>query len=90
MAKGPRGKLEFTVEGRLYRMPVEQGVLDVPSEDARTLVGGAGWLDWGRVGPTESRPVNPPIMTTFIDLDIGCLLFYDGQAWRDSVTGEAY
>lgn len=78
---------KMMVEGRPYEMPEGQGFLDVPIEDARVLVHN-GWLDLGPVGPTEGRPANPLIMQSYIDLTVGCMVFFDGKDWRYPVTGE--
>ena len=86
--KGARQTM--TCDGRVYTIPEDEGFIDVPREDVRFLVCNCQWLDFGPVGPTEGRPVNPPAMTTYIDLTVGCMLLFDGQDWRYPVTGEAY
>lgn len=78
-----------TVEGRTYEVPEGQAYLDVPVEDARPLSYN-GWLDAGPCGPTESRPADPLRGFMFTDTSIGLVLIFDGGAWRDFITGEAY
>lgn len=83
-------KRSVTCEGRVYTIPEGLDFIDAPQEDVRFLIAQARWLDFGLVGPTEDRPVNPPAMATFIDLTIGCMLLFDGQDWRYPVNGEAF
>lgn len=78
-----------TVEGRTYEVPEGQAYLDVPVEDARPLSHN-GWLDAGPCGPSEGRPADPLRGFMFTDTTIGLVLIFDGLAWRDFITGEAY
>jgi hypothetical protein len=80
---------KVTVEGREYSVPEGQDFVDVASRDARYIVFCWAWLDWGLVGPTAGRPIQPPKMTTYIDTDIGVMLLFDGENWRDPASGEA-
>jgi hypothetical protein len=80
---------KVTVEGREYSVPEGQDFVDVASRDARYIVFCWAWLDWGLVGPTAGRPLQPPKMTTYIDTDIGVTLLFDGENWRDPASGEA-
>ena len=80
---------KMAVEGREYEVPQGQNYLDVPMEDARVLVFN-GWLDLGWVGVTNERPPNPLRGETFTDVEIGVVLFFDGQKWRDFLSGESF
>jgi len=86
----PGGALRrMTVEGRLYEVPEGENFLDVPIEDARVLAYN-GWFDLGPVGPTEARPAAPLRGYMFTDTTVGLVMIFDGQAWRDFLTGESF
>lgn len=69
--------------------------LDVPDQDAQIL-GANGWTSLGLVGTTAQRPAN--IQTTppqpfagqeYLDTSIAAVIFFDGAAWRNPLTGAA-
>lgn len=81
----------LVVSGRSYTA-APGAYLDVPVSDAAVL-GANGWLVIGAVGTTGERPTRRPdggiIMAgeRFLDTTIGALLVYDGQVWRNQITG---
>lgn len=85
-----------TANGRSYSGAPGQ-VFDVPDMDADRL---EGWIAVCPSGTTAERPVangqaptvatQPYVITPgfeFLDTTLGKMIIWDGQVWRDPVTG---
>lgn len=64
--------------------------IDVQEADASVMMAN-GWICCasGGVGPSSQRPKEPArIGEPFIDTTLGKIVAWDGQGWRDPVTGQ--
>ncbi len=85
-----------TVNGRTYTA-VPGTPIDVPDQDARALISNGfreplGSLTVASVGTTAQRPTMGidnarDINTNYIDTTLGVVIFWDGRAWRNIITG---
>lgn len=75
------------VVGRTYTgAPGE--TLDVPDFDAQGL-NANGWTWVAPVGATSERPEHPAASDRFVDTTLGKIVVFDGETWRDPLTGDA-
>ncbi|WP_271024967.1 hypothetical protein [Rhizobium sp. RCAM05973] len=79
----------ITINGRKYTC-VADSTVDVPDHDAQVMLAN-GWIATagGGAAATASRPVNPPVGTTFHDTTLGKIIVWDGKKWRDYSSGAA-
>lgn len=84
------------VNGRTYSAAPGVAV-DVISFDADVLVANS-WTKVAVSGPTSARPssnpnVTPPYLATagfhFLDITLSKIVVFDGQTWRDPITGNS-
>lgn len=72
--------------------PNTSKLLDTDDHIALALQG-AGWARLLPTGTTSQRPSKAPIETQrdalYIDTTIGRVIAWDGQDWRDVLTGDA-
>jgi len=90
------GEQTRVINGRTYS--ASPGVaLDIFDSDAQTLSAN-GWLKVALSGPSSARPSpnpngTPPYLAAagfhYIDTTLGKLVVFDGQVWRDPLTGNA-
>ena len=80
------------VNGRTYTCAVGS-TLDVPDHDAQVMSAN-GWHSHGLVTTTAGRPAvsngaNPVYVkgAPLIDSTLSAVIFYDGAAWRNYLTG---
>lgn len=88
MSPPPRFAVEtITVNGNTYTC-ASGGWISVPLADARAMMD-QGWNTNHAQGDgtTAQRPTSPITGTTFLDTTLGAMIGWDGQNWRNTVTG---
>ncbi len=80
---------QTAVNGRTYRF-VPGTPQDIDDFDALVLVAN-GWtlVEKHGSGTTSVRPSNPVKNTRFFDATLNVSIIFDGQNWRNTITGAA-
>ncbi len=80
----------ITVNGRTYTAPAN-GTVDMPDWDAQVALAN-GWSNaasGGMAGATATRPrlTKSEKGTRYLDTDLGFVILWDGEKWRNPSSG---